>query len=243
MPTLGQEALAGAGALWPAPIVNGRARVVYEADRDYHARYDRALSATGMRDNPMRRLRFFGIAQAVAAASRVPGDAIEAGCFRGLSAWLACDAFRRAGRQVAFHLCDSFEGLSDFTGPDLAGRGRVDEAGTKAKFACPEEAVRRNLSEFDFVRTHKGWIPAPFASLGHDRFCYAHIDVDLYEPTRDSLAFIWPRMNLHGVVVFDDYGTMNFPGARKAIDEFYSDRTDYFLVEHPAGQATAIKLS
>ncbi|HEX3704868.1 MAG TPA: TylF/MycF/NovP-related O-methyltransferase, partial [Vicinamibacterales bacterium] len=47
-----------------------------------------------------------------------------------------------------------------------------------------------------------------------------HIDVDLYEPTRDSIAFLYERMNPGGIVVCDDYGFMTCPGATKAIDEF-----------------------
>jgi len=35
-------------------------------------------------------------------------------------------------------------------------------------------------------------------------FLFVHVDVDLYEPTRDSIAFFYPRMNLGAVSLCDD---------------------------------------
>ena len=226
--------------MWPDHAGSGS--VFYEVS-GYHERYNRGSLATNgvLDDNAMRRLRFYGIEQAVQAVANVPGDACEIGCYRGLSAWLAADGFRRQGKKLTFHLCDSFEGLSQFGDKDRGGR-IMDELRARTKFACAEEVVRRNLSEFDFIVTHKGWVPEPFADLKDMRFCYVHIDVDLHDPTRDSLGFIWPRLNQHGVVLLDDYGTLSFPGARIAVDEFFKDLTDYVLYEQPAGQAIGIKL-
>lgn len=231
-------------AVWPKVLTNQRPRVVYETDAQYHERHERALAATGMgsTDSAMRRLRHFGIEQAVRHAVRIPGDAVEVGCYRGLSAWQAADAFRRMGKKLTFHLCDSFEGLSEFQPVDFPPGWKIDEARLQKHFACSEEEVQANLAEFDFIVTHKGWIPAQFPALENMRFCYAHIDVDLYQPTRDSVEFIWPRLSTRGVLLLDDYGTCNFPGARKAIDEFFARRKDFFLFEQPAGQAVLLKL-
>ena len=43
-----------------------------------------------------------------------------------------------------------------------------------------------------------------------------HVDVDVYQPTRDSIEYFYPRLVPNGVIVCDDY---NWPGARKAIEE------------------------
>jgi len=232
--------------VWPTVAGHSQARVQYEADDAFHARYERALEATEMaeHDNRMRRLRYFGLEQAARAVRDVPGDACEIGCFRGLSAYLVADVFRDIGKPLAFHICDSFEGLSEFKAADESPERPISDEDKRRRwdFAWPEEKVRDNLAEFDFVRTHKGWVPEPFRDIADQRFCFAHIDVDLYEPTRDSLDFLWPRLNRRGALVFDDYGSCLFPGARKAIDEFFSGRSDFFLYEQPAGQAVAVKL-
>jgi len=235
------ESDTAARGLWPATQFNAPPRVAYE-DPDYHQRYEKALAATKTRDNPMRRMRYFGIEQAVRAVADVEGDACEIGCLAGHSAWLAADAFRRLSKPLTFHLCDSFEGLSDYTDNDRGAGGALPDI-NRETLKCPEHLVQQNLAEFGFIRTHKGWIPEPFKALQDTRFCYAHIDVDLYEPTRDSIRFVWERLNPKGVVLFDDYGSRVFPGARRAIDEFFKGRKDFFLHEQPAGQAIAVKIA
>ena len=45
---------------------------------------------------------------------------------------------------------------------------------------------------------------------------FVHLDVDLYQPTRDSFDYFYPRLIKGGIIVCDDY---NWPGARKAIEE------------------------
>ena len=49
---------------------------------------------------------------------------------------------------------------------------------------------------------------------------FAHIDVDLYEPTKAALAAILPNLMAGAIVVVDDYGAPTCLGARKAVDEF-----------------------
>ena len=59
----------------------------------------------------------------------------------------------------------------------------------------------------------------------------------VYQPTRESFEFFYPRLTPHGIMVCDDYGSAKFPGARQAIDECLSRVRDAFFVALPAGQA------
>ena len=65
----------------------------------------------------------------------------------------------------------------------------------------------------------KGWIPCRFGEIADRRFAFVHIDVDLYEPTRDALEFFYPRLNEGAVLVVDDYGFTSCPGATRAAEE------------------------
>ena len=65
----------------------------------------------------------------------------------------------------------------------------------------------------------KGWIPSRFDEVSHRRFAFVHIDVDLYEPTRDSIAFFYSRLSEGGILLIDDYGFSTCPGATRAVDE------------------------
>lgn len=237
---LGRHPTAGV-ALWPKE--QKHPRVIYETDSDFHAAYDRALAITQTREVTMRRQRYYTFRSLLRGIADVPGEVCEIGCYRGLSAYLIASTLRDLKKPVRFHLCDSFAGLSEFAAVDTSHHHDIDTVKKRQKFACSLEVVQRNLREFDFIEYHQGWIPAPFQSLSDTRFCFVHIDVDLYQPTRDSFTFFYPRLMENGVMVFDDYGTEKYPGARRAIDECLGQVRDAFFVALPAGQALLIKLA
>jgi len=228
---------------WPPESEPGRPRTFYEFDAAFHRRYDAAVAKTGaFGDPPLRRMRFFALERAARRVANVPGNACEVGCFRGLSAYIAAAAFRDIGKKLTFHICDSFEGLSEPTAADAAQGNENAEAFKARDYRCSEADVRAHLAEFDCFEFHKGWIPAPFKKIENERFRYTHVDVDLAEPTRDSIEFLWPRLNPGGVMMLDDYAGMRFPGAKRAIDAFFAGRNDVFLIEQPAGGGIAVKL-
>ncbi|TIM18396.1 MAG: methyltransferase, partial [Mesorhizobium sp.] len=99
-----------------------------------------------------------------------------------------------------------------------------------------------NISGFGNTTFHVGWIPDTFSDVFDRRFALVHIDVDLYEPTRDALAFFYDRVAAHGMIICDDYGSALCPGARKAFDQFFENRPEG-IIELPTGQAIVIKAS
>lgn len=159
------------------------------------------------------------------------GDTAECGAYTGASSWFICDNVQGRGKQ--HHIFDSFEGLS---APSL----RDGQYWTAGDLSAPESTIRTNLSEFDFARYYKGWIPSRFHEVSDRKFCLVHVDVDLYQPTLDSIAFFYPRLVHHGVLICDDYGFCTCPGAHQALDEFFAGRPDH-LIHMPTGQGMIIK--
>ena len=102
-----------------------------------------------------------------------------------------------------------------------------------------EELVRARLAQFDAV-VEKGWIPEVFHPARDRRYCFVHIDVDLYAPTLASLEFFYPRLNPGGVLICDDYGFSTCPGATRAVDEFLEDKPEA-VVHVPTGQGFFVK--
>ena len=86
----------------------------------------------------------------------------------------------------------------------------------------------------------EGWIPACFGGYENKQFAFADIDVDLYQATYDSLAFIYERMVKGGIILFDDYGFVMCAGARKAVDDFMLGKPEPVILI-PTGQAILIK--
>lgn len=72
-------------------------------------------------------------------------------------------------------------------------------------------------------------------------FALVHVDVDLYQPTLDSLEFFFPRLLPGGILVCDDYGSGSYPGARTAMDEYFSNQLEN-IIELPQGQGFVQKL-
>jgi len=227
-------------ALWPR--TRARPRVLYEVDREFHQLYEQGLHITHMRDVAMRRQRYASFPALLGNIVDVAGDVCEVGCYRGLSAYVIASTLRKMGKRVRFHLCDSFAGLSEFSTVDRSAFHDMDQPEKRQKYICSLEVVQKNLQDFDFIEYHQGWIPEPFRALTDRQFCFVHIDVDLYQPTRESFEFFYPRLTPHGVMVFDDYGSVKFPGARQAIDECLGRVDDAFFLALPAGQAFLIKL-
>ena len=86
---------------------------------------------------------------------------------------------------------------------------------------APLVAVKENLKEFAGITYHPGWIPASFTGLPVSSYRFVHVDVDLYDPTLDTLAYFYPRLAPGGLIVSDDY---SWPGARTAINEYCSEQ-------------------
>lgn len=163
-------------------------------------------------------------------ADDLPGDTAETGVWRGSSSWFICDHFAGSGK--THHGFDSFEGLSAPSDAD----GTYWRTGD---LTTGVDVAREVLAGFD-VRLYEGWIPERFHEVDEVTFCLVHVDVDLYEPTRDSIEFFYPRLVPGGLLVFDDYGFETCPGARRAVDESMADRPEP-VIESPTGQAFVIR--
>ncbi|WP_413771511.1 TylF/MycF/NovP-related O-methyltransferase [Marinobacter sp. C1S70] len=64
--------------------------------------------------------------------------------------------------------------------------------------------------------------PAFLSENPHIRVALLHIDLDVYSPSRLALDLFYPRMVSGGLIVLDDYGTVE--GETVAVEEFLSDK-------------------
>ncbi|WP_441232797.1 TylF/MycF/NovP-related O-methyltransferase [Bradyrhizobium sp. 1200_D9_N1_1] len=178
--------------------------------------------------------RRWTVAQLARHAISLGGAFAECGVYRGATAYLTAKALHLHGApHLKLHLFDSFSGLSAPSSVD----GSYWRAGDMASGL---EEVRANLAEWsDRVVMHPGWIPERFLDVAADRFAFVHIDVDLFQPTRESLSFFYQRMLPGGIILCDDYGFASCPGARTAMDQFFADK-DEEIIHLPTGQGLVI---
>ena len=220
----------------------------FDPTEPYQVLYREAILAAhkGDSDNLSKRMRFFMLYQAARDACRINPelDVVECGCLHGHSTYMIARLLQENGFQGQMHVFDSFEGLSPFSAADDGGVYQTDEqkASIRLHFKADREQVMALLAPFEFVRFYPGWIPARFDEVKEKRFGFLALDVDLYEPTRDSLRFFYPRLAEGGMVYLDDYGFYRtFPGARKAVDEYLAGAPPQHLLRMPFGSALIIK--
>ena len=177
--------------------------------------------------------RKWALFQLLRLVRHVQGDTAECGVYLGASSYLICRANLASPLGKDHHGFDSFEGLSRPGDRDGGFWGGGD-------LSVPLEACARNLAEFRDCRLYKGWIPERFHEITDKTFSFVHLDVDLYEPTKASVEFFYPRLNPGGILVCDDYGFTTCPGATRAVDEYLLDKPEKML-SLPDGGGMLIK--
>lgn len=158
---------------------------------------------------------------------KIPGDFAEVGCWKGHSSYFISSLISKNNKDIKFHIFDSFEGLSESKAKDenLNKLKESQISQIRTQFTSSEHFVKNEvLKDFNFVEIYKGWIPEKFNLVENIKFSFVHIDVDLYEPTLQSLEFFFPRLQDGGIIVCDDYNSFEFDGAKKAWDSFFSKK-------------------
>ena len=212
--------------LQPNFPINDRGRYLL-ADKDFRDYFERFL-VSGNWKNFERR---WNLSQMLRLLPSIAGDLAECGVFEGASAYQLCQFATEHGREV--HLFNSFQGVS-------APRENDGTYWTEGALSASEEKVRANLKEFNCFETFRGWIPEAFAKVADRNYAFVHIDVDLEQPTFDSIAFFYPRMSTRGIMLLDDHGYDTCPGARKAVLDFMADKPEP-VIDLSTGQGLIIK--
>ena len=198
-------------------------------------------------DNIYKRFRHYSLLQMAehTLTTKIEGDFVECGCFRGHTAYCLAQLIEdhKADKTKTLHIFDSFEGLSERTAEDRTRfeMSESDENLERVLFSSSEENLQTVLNKFSNFKSYKGWIPKRFNDVKDIRFSFVHIDVDLYEPIKDSLDFFFPRLNEGGIIVIDDYGHASFGGATRAVDEFIKLNVISLFYRVPMGGAFIIK--
>ena len=183
---------------------------LWREDREFFRNYKSVAP-----ENPFSEDRNYTLREFIRFTEDVPGDIVECGCYKGASAWFMANEVP----DTTLHLFDSFEGVSVPDERDIKS-GLSESYWKSGNMRASEEDVRLTLSDFNNVSIYQGWIPERFQEVADLSFRLIHIDVDLYQPTLDSLNFFYPRLSIGGVIVMDDYGSTRCPGATLAAQKF-----------------------
>ena len=155
-------------------------------------------------------------------ASRVPGDVIECGVWRGGAAIFLRGLLKAHGvTERCVWLADSFCGLPA-PNADKYPADREMTLHLANYLAVPLAQVRENFSRYglldDQVRFVEGWFRDTLPALNNQTWSLMRLDGDMYESTMDALVNLYPNLSPGGFVIIDDYS--DIPACLQAVHDF-----------------------
>jgi hypothetical protein len=170
----------------------------------------------------------------------LPGDIVELGVFRGeslLTFARMLECFCMGDRTKRIFGFDHFRGLQklreqdgrDFPEVDKkaggwCGRSYYEELSKLIQLFDADRFMplkqRIVLIEGDVIDT----VPQFVKDNPGVRISLLHFDLDLYEPTKVGLEYLYDLVVPGGVIIFDEYAFHEFPGETQAVDEFMAKR-------------------
>lgn len=151
----------------------------------------------------------------------VQGDFVELGVYQGRTARL----IHHYAPERKLHLFDTFDGFTQ-KGADAELVSTGKRVSQKHFSDTSLERVREYVAQKnDNVRYYGGYFPESVPDdIRTQTFAFVHLDADLYEPTLAGLELFYPLATAGAIFVIHDYNA--WPGARKAVDEFFMDKRE-----------------
>lgn len=156
----------------------------------------------------------------------LPGNVLELGVFKGNSL-IQFATYRelleneKSRKIVGFDAFGEFPTATKYEGDKVF----VEKWNSvfKTEFLSKEDIEKSfQLKNIDNIQLVQGNIletlPKFLEENPHERIALLHIDVDVYEPTKLALELLYDRVVPGGIIIFDDYGTVE--GETEAVDEF-----------------------
>jgi hypothetical protein len=183
--------------------------------------------------------RLYMLYQAICNVRQFAQDAslAEVGVYRGGSSYFIASAANSLFKiPPTIHAVDTFEGHPNDIAP-------ADDSHWPGKFGdtCFSD-VRSYLSVFPNLIVHKGSFQDRRSELAQERFCFVHVDVDIYSATRDCLEFFAQRLLIGAVMIVDDYGATTCQGCRQAVDAFTAKRKNFLKFHLETAQSLLIRI-
>jgi O-methyltransferase len=167
-------------------------------------------------------------------AIRIPGDFVECGVEWGFGVDVATEFLGFSKISKEWYLYDTYEG------PPVSCRDDGLEPLPAHLRINQFERVKDKFSNFSNVKVVKGSVPGIFNVTCPERISFLHIDLNNSISELSALSYLYPRINLGGIILLDDYGALRFAKQhRTELD--YLARAGLYPAELPTGQGLLVK--
>jgi len=158
------------------------------------------------------------------------GDLAECGVYRGGTLIPTGMYLKERGLRKVVYGFDSFQGFDASVDAEIALGGAPDNQKRRGGFGDTSfDHVAAKVHRFGLenqVKIVKGYLVDTLAYHSRERFCFVHLDLDIYESYKVGVRFFYPRMVRGGVILLDEYNDPPWPGCNKAVDEFLADKPE-----------------
>ena len=182
--------------------------------------------------------RCYELWELIFQCSKIPGAILEVGVWQGGTGGIICQRVKQDNLNKTVYLADTFQGVVKAGDRDSHYRGK-EHCDTSVRTVEDLLSKRLNVSNYKII---KGVFPDESSKLIEDDcFSFCHIDVDVYQSAKDIADWIWPKLSLGGMVVYDDYGFSGCDGITKFVKEEMKKR-DRLTVHNLNGHAIVTKI-
>jgi len=163
---------------------------------------------------------------------KIEGNIIEIGVWRGGTGIILANGL---SQNDCLYLCDTFQGVVKASEKDNVYRNGEHSDTSKS-------LVEDIFKKQDNVKILEGIFPEETSKVIENlAFKLCHIDVDVHDSAKDIFEWIFPRIVLGGIVVFDDYGFAACEGVTNYVNQL-EGRNDLRLFYNLNGHAVVIKV-
>lgn len=167
----------------------------------------------------------------------VDGNIVECGVAYGESLMALAIYAKREGRNRKVYGLDSFMGFPEPMEIDDSPRNPQAGEFKDAKMYRVQTLADKVGVEVELI---KGFLSDTVHEVANQKIAFLHIDVDLYEGYRDALT-LYPYVQKGGIIAFDEYGTTNWPGATKAVDDWLASVNEKLNYDEISGKYYIVK--
>jgi len=173
----------------------------------------------------------------------LPGDFVECGVFKGDMSWVVAKAANFFSQNRKFYLYDTFAGFSPkySSEEDFPFNPQFLDYAHKI-YNIPDlfEKVKTRFKGFPNCIVIQGILPDILAEAAPEKIALLHLDLNSPAAETGVLEVLFDRMTAGGILIFDDYGWLEYIKQKRAADTFMSAR-GYPILELPTGQGLVIK--
>lgn len=184
--------------------------------------------------------RLFELFEIVSQLKHLEGDILEIGVWKGGSGCLLAKQLELINSDTKLFLADTFSGVVKATEKDQYYFGGEHQ---DTSIEIVKDLLSKELSSVENVFILPGIFPDETGHVVKDnKFKLCHIDVDTYQSAKDVFDWIWEKMVVSGIIVFDDYGFKSCLGVTEFVNEIKNDPDKMFFY-NLNGHAIIIKIS